>query len=178
MTPVPLTPYLLQRTVMERVAVLILVSTLLASPCLADFSCSATVSYQWKKEGGEPQSLFFTEVIGKAAGEEAAKAQVKELADKEKPRALGACTRKHENLSGCISAKFAAEASLLASLGFSARKALEEAVSADCKAVQGDCLEPVVSETVCVQAQAAQTEEQDQSGEKGKESAAGKKKAK
>ncbi|NLF25622.1 MAG: hypothetical protein GX589_08220 [Deltaproteobacteria bacterium] len=154
---------------MDKYLLALMIFTFTALPGLADFSCVASVSYQWKKEGGEPQSVFFINVAGNAADMEAAKVQVSRLADSEKVRARDACMRQHENLSGCISAKFAAESSLLAKLGFSARKSLEEAINADCKSQQGQCLEPVVSEIKCLQTEEAKEEGQDQASKKGKE---------
>jgi len=150
---------------------------LFPSRSLADFACRATVSYQWKKEGGEPQSVFYSEAAGSAATEEEGKRLVMELLRKENFKAREACAKRHENLSGCIAAKFEAEASLLSRLGFSARKALEEAIGADCRAAQGTCLDAPPPEVIC-QEQKAGAAEDKTSAEKGKESAAEKKKGK
>jgi hypothetical protein len=154
---------------MDKYMLALLTFLLPAMPSRADFSCVASVSYQWKKDGGEPQAMFFVNMAGNAMTEEEAKAQVLELANREKARARDACTRRHENLSGCISAKFAAEASLLAKLGFGARKSLEEAVSADCKLQQGQCLDPVVSDIKCLQVGKTEGEGDGKTAEKGKE---------
>ena len=138
---------------MRRYVYLVFCLALSAAFCAhADFSCAATVSYQWKKkEDKEARAVVWIEVAARGETEEAAKAQLAATAASETPRARDACARDHESLASCIAAKFSAQSSLMASLSFSARKALEEAISSDCKGSQGECGTAVLSEARCIE---------------------------
>ena len=144
----------------------------------AEFACTAAVSYQWKKEGQEPRSVVWSELSVKAEREEDAKAKLSEQAARELPRARAACAKRHEDLTGCISAKFSAQSSLMAGLSFSARKAVEEAINADCKALQGGCMEAAVAAPACVERKAPEAAGEGKEDEKGKDGADDKKKKK
>ncbi|MCO6429471.1 MAG: hypothetical protein J5J00_01325 [Deltaproteobacteria bacterium] len=139
----------------------------------ADFICRTEVAYRWKRsesapakpesdetpaaspsssEGeASPQEVFWRAVETSGAEEEAVRAKLTEAANQEKLPALEACRREHQNLSGCIASKYQGLAGSFTSLGFSARKALEEAVIQDCTKQQGECLEAVAKEIKCVE---------------------------
>jgi hypothetical protein len=155
------------------------VLSLLIPPRLvcAEVSCSVEVRYQWKKDAAD-RPVVWAVVLGRGDSEDAAKARVSALVEAELPRARQACAREHENLAGCISAKFAASSSLLPSLDFSARKALEEAITSDCKAAQGVCGEAAGAEPKCTTGAPAVEASAGKVEDKGKESPDAKKKKK
>lgn len=126
----------------------------------ADFICGAEVSYKFERGNGEKggdnkegektaEETFFSKVHKKGATEEATKKLVAEALVAEKSKARERCRQDHENLAGCISAKYSLFAGKAAGLTFSARKTLEEAITKDCTKQQGHCLESAASETTC-----------------------------
>jgi hypothetical protein len=127
-----------------------LLAMALTKAASAEFICTAELSYQWKKESqqellkGPPKLLR-----AKGADEAAGKATLNAVAATEKGLAIQACQKDHENLSACISTKMSGSASVLQSLGFASRKALEEAITADCKFAAGTCKDPILSEPQC-----------------------------
>ncbi len=155
-----------------------IVVTVAASNLEAQTTCKAEVSYKWKSSGeakeAQEATVYFGGVEGAGADEVVAKAKLTEESSVLKVKALDACRRDRENLTGCITAKFATSAQALQSLSFSARKALEEAISADCKKSQGSCLDATVSEPACQSAAVAP--EGTPEAEDGKKQDAGKKK--
>jgi len=144
----------------------------------ADFSCASEVSYKWKKNGEEEIKTYWTKVIEKSATEPIARQVLDNSILKEKQLAEKACKREHENLANCMASQFATKSAVLANLNFQARRALEEAISADCKAQQGVCVDSSASEVKCEEQKAAEPEaEKDaKAGEKGEKPAEDKKK--
>lgn len=149
---------------MLRNAFFALTIILIPSLTLAEFECSSNVSYTWKKtvekpEKGEraektnpPEEKLEVHWRGLAAigkDQEEAKARVIEAANLEKNKALKSCATEHQNVAGCVASKFEANSHTYNALGFSARKALEEAISKDCAAAQGVCIDATVSEPKC-----------------------------
>lgn len=139
----------------------------------AEFHCEAALSYKWRKDKEEvANEEFFSSVEEKGADEVSAKDALTRKIAREKSRAKEECKREHENLSGCIAAKYAAIASVLSSLGFSARKAVQDAIASDCTSIQGVCSQVVSSEPVCKELAVAggekSGEEGAKEGEKGK----------
>ena len=127
-----------------------LISFLYPAASFAEFICGAEISYEWKRAQAEnPVSVSAGSVQEKGADEASAKSRLSVLVKSRLTEVRAECRREHENLSGCIAAKYAASAAVLQNLGFNARKALEEAISSDCKAQQGVCKEPQASEPVC-----------------------------
>lgn len=61
------------------------------------------------------------------------------------------CRERHENVGGCVSSKFEASATTLRSLGFSARKALEDALRSDCEGQKGRCKKVESTEPTCAE---------------------------
>ena len=66
-----------------------------------------------------------------------------------KVRASEACRRDHESFGTCVTTKFSSNGAFLNSLGFSARKEVETALTDECKSQQGTCLGVVVTESPC-----------------------------
>lgn len=121
-----------------------------AAPAFAQVTCRSEISYQWKKHQEENLIKVATGgVQAEGADEAQAKARLAELLPAEQGKAQAICRAEHENLSGCISSKTAAASAVLQSMGFAARKALEESIASDCKSVAGGCKEAVASEPVC-----------------------------
>jgi len=147
---------------------------------MAQVTCRSEVSYQWKKPQ-EEELIKVSLALVQADGpdETSAKARLEKLTLAELAKAREACRAQHENLSGCLASKTAASAGVLQSLAFASRKALEDAIGSDCKALTGTCKEAVASEPVC----SAETSGAGGSGEagaasrtEGKEAKGGKKK--
>lgn len=147
---------------------------LLSTGALADFVCSADVSYKWKRADEEKeQETNWAHLRHTAKDEEEGKAGVAEAGIREKVKAEAACKSDRENLAGCIAGKQAAMSAVSQNLGFSSRKALDDAIVKDCKQRQGTCLGAALGEAKCsekkVDAAAAE-------GEEGKEGKAGEEK--
>ena len=108
------------------------------------------VSYKWKREKDEKESEVKVVTVEHSAPDEAtAKAKLNRHVDGERLRAQEQCTDAHENLTKCIASKYASVNQVHSNLGFSARKALEDAVKNDCEKSQGICLGTAASEAVC-----------------------------
>lgn len=123
--------------------------------------------------------VFVSGVEGVGADENAAKAKLNENAEREKARGAEQCTKGHENQAGCVAAKMTSLVATMQSLGFSARKLLEESIASDCKAQQGKCGDVTVSDPQCSERITGPgTESKDGGKEAGKEGGkeAGKKK--
>lgn len=128
--------------------VVLLTSTTTSS--LAETICKNDVTYSWKK-GEEAESTIFFEAVQTNAPDEAqAKNLLSEKTALTKMKASEACRKIHENTSACISAKLASSSSMLSTLTFSARKAVEDAATADCQKQAGKCSAVSSSEPVCV----------------------------
>jgi hypothetical protein len=131
----------------------LLISTTASS--LAETSCKNDVTYSWKK-GEEAESTIFFETVQASAGDEAqAKSNLLEKTTLVKMKASEACRKIHENTSACISAKLTSSSSMLSSLTFSSRKAVEDAATADCQKQAGKCSAISSSEPVCAAAGAS-----------------------
>jgi hypothetical protein len=135
----------------------------------AEFLCQAEILYKWRKEAAaalpktDPKlakpdetpstenelSVFWTNIEQRGSTEDDAKAKVNKQALNERAGAERACLAAHENLSGCIGSKYAALSSSVTSLGFSARKSIEDAVKTDCEKQQGKCSGSTVGEIKC-----------------------------
>jgi len=128
----------------------------------AEFTCRGEVSYKWKtltsklaadKDSPAKESEERVVAVGsierRAPDETAAKGALVAPLERERSRALDLCRVEHENLSGCIANRFGASVGVLNTLGFSAKKALEEAITGDCRVAQGACTEVLVSEITC-----------------------------
>ena len=143
----------------------------------AEAACESVISYKWGKREGDkgmpasPVSVEVKKLFASGADEGSAKVRLGELLPIEKGRAMDACRREHESLADCLSAKYAAKASVLNALRFESRKAFEDAIHSDCSAQQGICVEAVSSEIQClVKAEAAEAEQAaDAKGKGGKE---------
>lgn len=145
---------------------------------LAEFACSADVSYSWGKSAAEaapqppaattrgkadpaplkpqgapsePKPIIVRIAAVQRAGfdEAGAKVNLQLEVDRQKARASEQCKRDHESLGDCMATKLSARASTLNSLGFSARAELEKALTKECAAQQGVCLSVESSEPQC-----------------------------
>jgi hypothetical protein len=145
----------------------------------ADFDCRSELSYKWKKEETE-QVVQWSTLMQAAATEEVAKQKLSDMIIVERSRVMDACRKVHENLAGCIAGKFSAISRTYQTVGFTARKAIEEAVHADCSAQQGTCLESTTTPPKCderkIEAETPPEEEHAADDKKGKDAKAGAKK--
>lgn len=117
---------------------------------IAEVECKAQVSYKWKKTEGEEQTEDVTAVASTGADEAEAKAKLEAILPEQKRKAWEACRNDHENVAECMATKYTSMSSVISSLGFEARKSLEQAIASDCSAQQGGCTAVVVSESKCV----------------------------
>lgn len=118
----------------------------------AEFVCRADVSYQWKREKEETAlTVPFSRIEARGKDEAAAKAGIAEQVVREKTRASEQCRQNHENTAGCVARKFELYGVSMHTLGFSGRKKLEEAITSDCAAAQGLCVESAAGDPVCTE---------------------------
>lgn len=140
-----------------------------ASSSLADFSCTAGVSYKWRpaisieqpkseqgnegKDGEKKEDtgveVFFGTVQVSGATEEAAKAAIAEAINRAKTKADSACKDAHENQSKCIATKYTTNSTILHGLTFEQRKALQDGIKDDCLKANGNCLGSTATEHKC-----------------------------
>ena len=138
--------------------------------------CTAEVGYEWRRgQGDEELKVHRSRIAASGEDEATAKSNLAAVAVDEKAAALKFCRGEHENFSGCLGAKLSAAVATMQALDFSARKALEEAITADCKALSGACTDAYASEPACVASASSEGEGKDKKDE-GKESKAAKKK--
>lgn len=150
---------------------LALLITMAAVPikAAAEFSCKSTISYKWKKsKGDEGAEIMFAAIERRGADEAKAKSLLNGALDKIKADAFESCKKEHEDLASCISNKYTSYGSTLHSLGFGARKALEDAIASDCAAQEGSCLPPVSGEPKCEEVASADAGKEGKKDEKGK----------
>lgn len=129
----------------------------------AEFLCSTDISYTWVKSaagGGvsgtpapsaapKPTIIRYSGVQRLGRDEAGAKANLQIEVNRQKGRASDACKRDHESMGDCMATKLSSKASVLNSLGFSARAELEKALQEECKAQQGVCLSVEAAEPQC-----------------------------
>lgn len=145
----------------------------LAERVAAQSLCRAEVRYHWKRDKEETAvGVTVASIEAKGKDEAEAKAKLAEVGSREKIAALEACRKEHENAAGCVARKFDLYGPSLASVGFSGKKRLEEAIERDCAVTQGTCTEATTSEPQCVVIQVAAPE----AGGKEKKDGKGKKK--
>lgn len=137
----------------------------------ADTFCKTDLSYSWKKTGeGVDRMQLVRSVESSGPTEESARESIAVLVSREHQRALGLCRERHENLSGCVANRFTQSQPALIGMSFSARKALEEAITSDCQSQQGQCGQVSSSEILCKEriasTEAAGESEKEKAGEK------------
>jgi len=153
-----------------------------ASISYGEIQCSTSISYKWKNGDKEAKETVerWTTLRVNGATEEAAKATLQPLVDRNTKEARGQCSQLHENLSGCMSARYIALSTAYSTLGFQARKQMDEAIRSDCEKGQGQCVGVEVEEIKCASlesadgAEAAAGGDDKKAGEKGAEKAADK----
>jgi hypothetical protein len=127
---------------------------------VAEFGCSASVSYKWVKQSvnegngkapptAEPSSIHFATVERKGGDEAAAKAALEVELARQRIKASEACKREHEAFGECLGTKFATHKSVIDSLGFSARREFEKALSEECRGAVGSCTAVITGDPVC-----------------------------
>lgn len=121
----------------------------LMSEASAQSTCSTTISFKWK-QGDKEIEEHWTTLHAKGATEEEAKVTMRPLIDQNQKTASDQCRNAHENLSGCMAARYLAIGSSISALSFQARKQMEEAVQVDCEKIQGKCLGVSIAEIKCV----------------------------
>jgi hypothetical protein len=90
-------------------------------------------------------------VEAKGADEAAAKAALQKASVRQLERVRGECRKRHENSASCIASKFDVTGPTIRGLDFSARKAVEEAIKADCETQRGTCKKVEATEAVCAE---------------------------
>ncbi len=135
----------------------------------ADFTCAADVSFKWQQDAeqppapvkadeksppapaatSQPEDSFWARVEVKGKDEAQSKGALGERVVAEQAAAMRECRKQHENLAGCIGSKYYAMGSVLNTLGFTARKNLEDAIRSDCEKRQGKCLGASAGEAKC-----------------------------
>ena len=141
----------------------------------AETMCKSEVSFKWKA-GQEERSEYWSTLQAKGADEKAAKEVIATSFDRERLLAQKGCRERHEDVSGCIAGKLSALRPSLSSMGFSERKSVETAVSADCTVRQGICSDVVMGEPKCVEMAAAEAAGKAAEEKGGKKEEKGKKK--
>lgn len=141
----------------------------------AETACKSEVSFKWKKDK-EELTEFWSTLQAKGADDKAAKESIARAFDRERVLAQKSCRERHEDVSGCIAGKLSALRPALSSMGFSERKSVETAVSADCTAQQGVCSDVVMGEPKCVEMAAAEAAGKATEEKGGKKEEKGKKK--
>ncbi len=97
----------------------------------------------------KPSVVRFAGVQRAGYDEAGAKANLQVELNRQKVRASEQCKRDHESLGDCLATKLSARASILNSLGFSARNELEKALQKECSTQQGVCLSVDSSDPQC-----------------------------
>ncbi len=97
----------------------------------------------------EPTIVRLIGVERSGEDEATAKANLQVDIDRHRIRASEACKRDHESYGTCVALKMSSNASVLNSLGFSARADLEKALNEECRQQEGTCLGVDVSESKC-----------------------------
>jgi len=135
----------------------------------AEVSCSLPVSYEWERrvepsvfERGmkgkatemmspkkETSIEFVRRLIQKGEDEESVKRSLLEKAELLKRGILRECMAVHENYAGCVASRYRAYSSDIRTGGFSARKALEDAIAQDCRNLQGRCHKVIIPDPHC-----------------------------
>ena len=138
------------------------------SQAYGDFVCSQEVSYKWAplqkpslKEEQEKQEkqesvIHWGSYQQSGMDEASAKEALGSIVVREQKRASEMCHELHENLAGCIAAKFGTHKAEFSEMDFATRKSLQEAIGADCKEQQGKCTETLVTEAKCFERKKAE----------------------
>lgn len=136
---------------MIRLIYLAIIFGFFLSSAHAETLCRTSLSYKWKKAGPAVEEASVDKIVVEALGadEAQAKSVLMIRVPQEKAKVAEACRAEHENTSDCLSTKFAAKASVINALRFDARKALQDAIAADCAAQQGSCGAVVMTEPQC-----------------------------
>lgn len=146
----------------------------------SQFRCTAELHSRWtsqpesgknsKKKEMDPKE--HKELWGRyeqfGTDEKVVRATLERIILRERSYALAKCKRQHENLSGCVIAKLSSRQGDLATLDFSARHAIRDAVTSDCQTLQGKCLDDEVPEIKCEEEKPPVVEEEEDSKKKKK----------
>ncbi len=129
---------------------LLLFAMLIGGYAEAQVKCTAEVGYVLKAKTGPAEKTITKNIrFAVAATEDEAKAQLKNITTKDGTALLELCRSKHEQLAECMAMGFTRQSSALESLGFAARRSLEEAIKTECEQAQGECLKSYVGEAIC-----------------------------
>ncbi|MCB0310811.1 MAG: hypothetical protein KDD42_06235 [Bdellovibrionales bacterium] len=155
---------------------LLLALTSFLAPAMAETRCTASISYEWlKKEKDPPIKTEFVRMETVAANEPEARQKLSEKIPNAKSEALQKCRSEHESVAECLATKYSSMTSVINSLGFEARKSVEEAIKSDCSGAQGSCQKVEASEIECAEIDSSTETAEAQAGE-GKEKKEEKKK--
>lgn len=172
-----LTPFL-PRVATRAPLVLVISLALLSSAALADVRCRVEISYSWRKTGVEESAVLPWGILSrKGRDEESTKIDLAAFVLDERIKAKQHCSSRHENLAGCIAAKYSSMEATIKSLDFGARNTLDSAIKDDCKNMQGVCLEVTSTDPVCNEI-VIETEGEEAPTEEGEEEEKDKKKKK
>ncbi len=142
-------------------SLLFLIVLLVPAISSGEFLCSVDINYKWAKTEAkaakdkeevvpEESTVLWARVEQSGVDEATAKEKLASFVIRERQKASIVCKDLHENLSGCIAAKYAGAKSDLQTIDFGARKVLQDAIASDCKSQQGRCKEIEASEPKCI----------------------------
>lgn len=141
----------------------------------SEFSCSAEVSYSYKKGGdGAAVEVRVREVRAVGPTEPAAKSELNRWLIREVQKAGDVCEKKAAVGASCLPTRLTALSSTLSSLDFTARKALIEEIAKECGGTKESCLGARASEVKCEEVVAtpapgaAEEEKKEEGDKKGK----------
>lgn len=138
----------------------------------AEHICRTEVQYKWRTEKSaaadvppDPKAhkpteapaaapnneltVFWALIEQKGKNEEDAKQNATKQSLSERGAAEKACLNAHENLSGCVAAKYLSLSPSVSTLGFSAKKSVDDAIKEDCAKQQGKCTGSSITEIKC-----------------------------
>ena len=128
----------------------LILASLSTSLCFAEITCASTVSYNWEKKGETGQKgEIFAVVFAHGSTEEAARAELILKSRLSQANALRSCRQEHETISTCVSQKFNQAKNAFKNSSFSARRAIETAITKECSKDLGTCLSTDTSQPEC-----------------------------
>ena len=164
---------------------------LIAPLAQAEFRCSSEIVFAVAPLGGgapaaeggkaEGRKTYFSTIEAKGESEPAAKEALAKLVAPAQEKAMAQCRKSYENNAECLAVKYKSLESLLQSLDYKGRAELQKAITSDCAAQSGKCVEASAGETKChevVAAAAGSEEAKAEGGEAAKDAGKGAKEAK
>ncbi len=144
---------------MKNIKIYLFATTILGfvSHATAEVSCVSTVSFKWSlapapdsKESPAINEEHWTTITTKGATEGEAKKVLQPLIERNRYEAGAFCRQLHENLSGCMAARYVSMGGAYSNLGFTARKSMDDAIKVDCEKLQGKCHGVFTTNVECI----------------------------